>query len=385
MEFGIDEAFIVKTLQDLVRIDSVNPGLVPEGAGEAEIADYIADTLRRCHLEPIVYELKPGRYNVAAVLKGKGSGRSLMLNGHMDTVGVEGMADPFSAEIRSGRLYGRGAQDMKGSLAAMIAVFKTLIDSKIQLGGDLILAAVADEEYNSIGTEALIKHHRPDAAIVAEPTDLNLCLAHRGFAVFEFETKGRAAHGGRYQEGIDANLRMGRILAELERLSLNLLKRKGHPLLGPPSLHVPLIRGGSGLFVYSDNCKISVERRTIPGESREILLREMEEIIARLSQEDKSFQARVRPVFHRNAYEVSPDAEIVKLVTETASRVLGKPPKTIGHHWWEDSALLAESGAETVIIGPRGAGLHTHEEWVDIASVVDLTKILIRTAVLYCK
>jgi acetylornithine deacetylase len=302
----------------------------------------------------------------------------------MDTVGIEGMTDPFSAEIRNGKLFGRGAQDMKGSIAAMLSAVRALTEGGIQLKGDLIFAAVADEEYGSIGTEALVKSHNPDAAIVTEPTNLHLCLAHRGFCVFEVETKGRAAHGSSYREGIDANLHMGRILAELEKLSQNLLDREKHPLLGPPSLHVPLIKGGTELFIYSDECKISVERRTLPGETLERLLHEMETIIARLTDEDKRFNAHLKTVIHRNAYEISPDAEIVKTVTEVVSRVLGRTPDYIGHHWWEDSALIAEAGTETVIIGPRGEGLHSHEEWVDIQSVVDLATILAETAIRFC-
>lgn len=384
MGFEIDGDFLVKTLVDLVRINSINPGLVPDGPGEAEIGPYVAEALRKCHVEPQIVELEPGRFNVIAVLKGSGGGRSLMLNAHMDTVGIEGMTDPFSAEIRDGKLFGRGAQDMKGSIAAMLSTVKALTEGSIQLKGDLIFAAVADEEYRSIGTEALVKYHKPDAAIVTEPTNLNVCLAHRGFCVFEVETRGRAAHGSRYGEGIDANLHMGRILTELEKLSRNLLGREKHPLLGPPSLHVPLINGGTELFIYSDECKISVERRTLPGETLEHLLHEMETIISRLADEDKTFNGRLKTVIHRNAYEISPDAKIVKTVTETVSRVLGRTPKYIGHHWWEDSALIAQAGTETVIIGPRGDGLHSHEEWVDIQSVVDLATILAQTAVRYC-
>ena len=384
MAYSIDRDFLVDTLRGLVRIDSVNPGLVPEGAGEKAIAKYIGDILRSCSIEPDITEIEPGRFNVVACLKGSDSGRSLMLTGHMDTVGVEGMDDPFSAEVRDGKVYGRGAQDMKGGLAGILAALKTIVDNGIRLKGDLIFAAVADEEYGSIGTEALVKRHKPDAAIVAEPTGLDVCLAHKGFSVFEFETKGRVAHGGRYQDGIDANLHMGRILGELERLSQNLMKGEKHPLLGPPSLHVPLIKGGSELFVYSDRCTISVERRTLPGEDQHVLLDEMEEIVSRLSQDDDTFDGHVKPVMHRHAYEISQDADFVKLVTEITSQVIGRPPAFIGHDWWEDSALIAEGGTETVIIGPRGAGLHTHKEWVDIQSVVDLATILLQTAIRFC-
>jgi len=384
MEFDIDQNFLVKTLADLVRIDSINPGLVPEGGGEKEIAGYIAEALQKCRLEPEMQELEPGRFNVVAVLKGGGDGPSLMLNGHMDTVGIEGMTQPYSAEICDGKLYGRGAQDMKGGLAAMLASVKALMDCDFQPKGDLIFAAVADEEFKSIGTEALVRSYKPDAAIVTEPTSLDVCLAHRGFAVFDIETIGRAAHGSRYQDGVDANLHMGRILAELDKHAQDLLNEEKHPLLGPPSLHVPLIKGGTELFIYSDQCKVSVERRTLPGEAYGKLQKEMEDIVSRLADEDDTFNARVESGIHRNPYEISSDAEIVRLVTKITTQIIGRAPSFIGHHWWEDSALIAEGGAETVIIGPKGAGLHSHEEWVDIQSVVDLASILTHTAIRYC-
>jgi acetylornithine deacetylase len=384
MKFAIDQDFITGTLQRLVQINSVNPGLVPGNPGEYKIGSYITEVLKTIGLEPQIHEIKPERVNVVATLKGSGGGRSLMLNGHMDTVGVQGMEAPFSGEIKNGRVYGRGAQDMKGGLTGILAAFKALLDGGVRLKGDLVFAAVADEEYSSIGTEALVQTNKTDAAIVAEPTGLDICLAHRGFCLFEFETIGRAAHGSSYQDGIDANIHMGRILKELDKLSQALLNFPGHPLLGPPSLHVPVIKGGSELFTYSDKCKISVERRTLPGEVRDDILKEMHTILSRLSANDRKFQASVEPVLYRNAYEISPDSEIVKLITKTTEQALGRPPGHVGHYWWEDSALLAEQGIETAIFGPKGEGIHSHEEWVDIQSVVDFAQILTHIAFQYC-
>ena len=384
MNFTIDRKFLTETLQKLVQINSVNPGLVPGNPGEYEIGAYITEVLRRIGLDPQFQEVKPDRVNVVATLKGSGGGRSLMVNGHTDTVGVEGMEQPFSGKIQDGRVYGRGAHDMKGSIAGMLTALKALVDADIQLRGNLVFAAVADEEYRSIGTEALVQAVTTDAAIVTEPTGLDICLAHRGFGLFEFETRGRAAHGSRYNNGIDANIHMGRILRELDSLSQDLLKAPGHPLLGPPSLHVPIIKGGSELFIYSDRCKIAVERRTIPGETHENIKKEMETILLRLSAHDRKFHATVTPILFRNAYEISPDSELVKLVSQTATQRLGKNPGHIGHHWWEDSALLAESGIETVVFGPKGEGLHSPEEWVDIQSVADFADILTHIAIQFC-
>ncbi len=384
MGISIDQDYCVETLKELVLINSINPELVPDGPGEIQIADYIAEELTKCGLEPRIYQLKSKRCNAVAVLKGSGGGPSLMFNGHMDTVGVEGMRDPFSAEIRDGKLYGRGAQDMKGSLAAMLATFKALTDSKVQLKGDLVFAAVADEEHGSIGTEAVIQKYRTDAAIVTEPSGLDIGLAHRGFYVFEITTRGFATHGSLYQEGIDANMHMGRIMAELDHLSQALLRGKKHPLVGPPSLHVPLISGGQGLFIYSDNCTISVERRTLPGETHEEVMGEMSSILAKVGKEDKTFKPTLTEIMHRESYEIAHEAEIVQVLTEVASRLLNREPAFTGHQWWEDSALLGEAGIKTVIFGPKGAGAHSYEEWVDIQSVIDTATILTETAIRFC-
>jgi len=384
LKIKIDQNIITQTLVDLVRINSINPGLVPDQPGEAKIADYIAGSLKKIGLKPIFQKLRSGRKNVIAILHGSRNGKSLLLNGHMDTVGVKGMTDPFSTQIKHGKLYGRGAQDMKGGIAAMLGMMKALVETSTQLKGDIIFTAVADEEFESIGTEALVREYKTDAAIVTEPTNLDICLAHKGFTVFEIETEGKAAHGGSYDQGVDANLFMGRVLSELDKLSQRLNKTSKHSLLGPPSLHVPLVKGGSELFIYSDQCKISVERRTLPGENIDKVIKEIESILSQLSENDDKFKASFRTVVYRNSYEISPEAPIVKLVTQATTKTLGNSPNFIGHNWWEDSALLAEAGMETVILGPVGDGIHTNEEWVDIQSVVDLSKILTQVAIDFC-
>ena len=219
MTFSIDERYLNQSTQKLVQINSINPLLSPEGKGEGEISAYVADSLNALCLDVKRSEIAPGRFNVVGTLKGSGGGRSLLLNAHMDTVGVDGMTiNPFGGELKDGRIYGRGSQDMKASLAAMMATAKALVDVGITLKGDLHITGVADEEYGSLGTEALVQEVSADAAIVTEPTDMHLCRAHRGFIWFDIETFGRAAHGSRYSEGIDANMRMGRVLAELDKL-----------------------------------------------------------------------------------------------------------------------------------------------------------------------
>jgi acetylornithine deacetylase len=380
-----DRAFMVRTLTEMVRINSVNPSVAPGGAGEAEIAAYIAKTLAAIGLEAETFDSAPGRTTAVGTLRGTGGGRSLMLNGHTDTVGVEGMANPFSGEIRDGRVYGRGAHDMKGSLAACLGAAKMLAGAGTALRGDLIVAAVADEEYGSLGTAELVTRCRPDAAIVAEPTNMQVCLAHKGYIWIEVETTGRAAHGSRFTEGIDAVMRMGRFLAELDRLERALREGPAHPLVGPPSLHAAMIDGGTGLSTYADRCRLKIERRTVPGETVDAVVDEIRSIANRLAAEDRSFSATVRPFFSREPFEVSPDAGIVQTLRGAASAVLGQAPALVGDTPWMDAALLAAAGVETVVMGPRGAGEHSAVEWADIESVVQMAEILARTAVTYCK
>lgn len=386
MSFEIDQDYVLKTLVDLVHINSVNPSLSPDGKGEAEIGAYVADALNDIGLSVTIYEIKPSRVNIVGTLKGSGSGKSILLNAHMDTVGVEGMViDPFGAEIREeGRLFGRGAQDMKGSLAAMMGAAKALTDSGAKLAGDLLITAVADEEHASMGADDLIKHVTADAAIVTEPTDLTLCRAHRGFIWYDVETFGVAAHGSRFQEGIDANMRMGRFLAKLDELEKELRQREPHPLVGPPSLHAARLLGGSEVSIYAAHCLLQIERRTTPGEVETQVTRELQNIIDQLSKDDPSFKASIKAAFQRDPFEIQSKACIVEAIQASITKIRGKTPVHTGQSFWTDAAILASAGMETALIGPIGGGLHSKEEWVDIQSVIDLAQILTETTINYC-
>ena len=385
MPLNIDREYLIQTLADLIGINSINPQLVPGGRGEAEIAAYIAEALRRLNLQVIMHEPEAGRVSVVGRLQGKGSGRALMLNGHLDTVGVEGMPEPFAATIRNGKMYGRGAYDMKGSLAACMTALKALVDSKAAFNGEVLLAAVADEEYFSLGTADIVSRYKVDGAIVTEATEMNLCRAHKGFVWLEVETFGRAAHGSRFDEGVDANMMMGRFLAALDKLEKDLRARSSHPLVGPPSLHAALLNGGSGLSTYAANCKLKIERRTIPGETEAQVVGELQKIIDQLTAADSNFKATVNALCTREPFEVAENAEIVRTVEKAAAQVRGISPRHIGQTFWMDSALLAAAGIETVVIGPIGAGAHADEEWVELQSLVDLAQILAETALEYCR
>ena len=387
MQSDIDPASLENVLADLVRIDSTNPALGTDktGAGEADIAAYVADAMHDIGLEVDSWEPAPGRPNVVGVLRGDGNGRSLMWNAHTDTVGVEGMDAPFEPTRRNGRLYGRGTQDMKGSLAAQLIAAQVLHDSDLSLAGDLVVAAVADEEHKSIGTEALVDRYDVDGAIVTEPTDLQLVRAHKGFVWIDIQTHGRAAHGSRPAEGIDANMHMGRVLTRLETLSRSLSRHEPHPLVGTPSLHAGQLRGGSAPSVYAAECHLRLERRTVPGESAGEAFGEVQTILDALSKEDDEFEAEAEIAFSRNPLETPGDASIATAVRESLSGVLDDAPSPdTGASFWTDAALLAEAGTETVVLGPIGAGLHTTEEWVDLASVAHLAEVLVHTARRYC-
>jgi acetylornithine deacetylase len=380
---AIDRQFLQRVLTNLVRINSVNPSLVPGAPGEAEIAAYVSSMLEDLGLEVQMLEPTAGRTSVVGRLPG-GAGRSLMLNAHYDTVGVEDMADPFSAEIRDGKLYGRGAYDMKGSLAAEIAAAKALVDAGVALGGDLLITAVADEEYASMGTADVLKHYQPDGAIVTEPTSLQLCLAHKGFMWLQVETVGRAAHGSRFDLGVDANMRMGRFLGELEKLEQDLQRRLPHHLVGPPSLHAATLKGGTELSMYAAQCRLGIERRTIPGETPEQVVGEIQQIVDRLAREDPTFVARLEKLLTRMPFEVDPQTPIVRAVEQAATRILGRAPRHVGATPWMDSALLSRAGVETVVFGPHGQGAHAAEEWVSLDSLSDLAATLVGAAMLYC-
>jgi acetylornithine deacetylase len=381
---AIDEASITETLRALVRINSVNPVLDPSGPGESEIAGFVAARLEGQGLEVAVHEPVAGRPSVVGRLAGTGGGRSLMLNAHYDTVGVQGMTDPFSGEIRDGRLYGRGAYDMKGSLAACIGALEALVRAGIRPRGDVLLAAVADEEHASLGTYDIAPRYPVDGAIVTEPTALDLVVAHKGFAWFEVVTHGRAAHGSKPELGIDANARMGRVLAALERLAERLRTGRRHPLLGSASLHAATLAGGTGLSTYAAECRLGIERRTIPGEADAAVEAEIRSLLEELHAEDPSFHATMRVLLTRPSFEARPGSPLAAVLAAETEAVRGEAPRVIGETPWMDSAVLAAAGADTVVFGPDGAGAHAAEEWVDLGSVTRLARILAGAVVAWC-
>jgi acetylornithine deacetylase/succinyl-diaminopimelate desuccinylase-like protein len=367
---------------DLVAIDSVNPDLVSGGAGEMEIARFIAGWLERRGVDARIDEVAPGRANVVGVARGRGGGRALLLNGHTDTVGHDGYEDPLNPRVEGDRLYGRGGFDMKGGTAA--ALWACAEAAQLGLAGDVIVAAVCDEEFASIGTQAIAGTVHADAAIVTEPTDLELCVAHKGFAWLEVEIAGRAAHGSQPQLGIDAIAKSGRILTGIEELGQRLAAGPGHALLGTGSLHASLIEGGQELSSYPERCLVQLERRTVPGEGAELVEEQVRALVAEAQRADPALRADVRTTLVRPPFEIGLDAEIVALVRAHAQRALGHVPPVIGWAAWMDSAILGEAGIPTVIFGPGGEGAHEVVEWVDLASVERCAEVLLAVARDFC-
>lgn len=375
--------YAVNLLRDLVAIDSVNPSLVPGGAGEAEIAEAVGAKMRAAGLDVEITEAAPGRPNTVGVLEGRSPGRSLMFCGHLDTVSVAGMEAPFDPVERDGRLYGRGSQDMKGGLAAMIGAARRLTNTGGLASGRLILAAVIDEEYASLGAEALVSRWHADAAVVTEPTDLVVAIGHKGFSWVEITTEGRAAHGSRARDGRDAILRMGRVLSRLESLDRELQARPPHPVLGTASLHASMVSGGRELSTYPDRCVLQMERRTISGEPVETALDEVENILQELRQQDREFDGSARFMFGRPPYELPAQHELAQGLQAAVSSV-GRTTSLGGMSFWTDAAILGRAGIPSVVFGPGGAGLHGLEEYVRVDEVLACQDALVKLTRAFC-
>ncbi len=373
----------VSLLRDLVAIDSVNPSLVTGAAGEGEIGRAIEAHLRRIGADVVRQPVEGDRANIIGVLEGRRPGRSLMLCGHIDTVGVQGMDAPFTPAERDGRLYGRGAQDMKGGVAAMIDAARVTAQEGLA-AGRLIVAAVVDEEYESLGADALVREWKADAGVVTEPTDLQIAVAHKGFAWFDVETRGRAAHGSRPAEGRDAILYMGRFLAALEALDRRLQSSDPHRLLGTASLHASIIAGGREWSSYPDRCTLKMERRTIPSETVQIVWQELDEMLAGLRAADASFDADLRMVFSRPPYELPEGHPVAEATGGAVQRVTGRPATFGGMSFWTDAAVLGEAGTPSVLFGPGGAGLHSTEEYVVIKDVIACRDVLVELSRAWC-
>ncbi len=373
----------VALLAKLVAIPSVNPDLVPGGSGEAAIADYIVGWFKAHGLEVHRLERHPGRPSIVGVARGAGGGRSLMFNGHVDTVTLAGYdGDPLIPVVADGKLFGRGSFDMKCGVAAMmVAAVRARAEGA---AGDILVACVADEEYASFGTEEVVQHFRADAAIVTEPSHLQLTVAHKGFVWFDVLVEGKAAHGSRPELGVDAIAKAGKFLVALEELDFGLRARPGHPILGSGSVHASVISGGEELSSYPARCLIRLERRTIPGETAQSTEAELQAIIDRIAAIDPAFRATVTRGLARPPFEIGRDEPIVETLHAATKARLGTAPAWRGEPFWTDCAILQQAGIPSVMFGADGGGAHAATEWVSLSSVEALADILTETALQFC-
>jgi acetylornithine deacetylase len=372
---AISRGDAVALARELIQIDSRNPTLAPGAPGEAACAQTLASALRDWGFEVRLQEVVPGRPNVIASI-GPADAPALMLNGHLDVVGVEGMVHPpFDAELRDDLIYGRGSADMKGGIAAMCAA--AALGSAAAARRRIVVAAVVDEEWESLGMRALIADGvRADAAIVTEPTRLAICPAHRGFVWIDVELTGRAAHGSRYDIGVDAITHAGLLLAELDRLERTRESAARHPLLDRGSLHASTINGGVGMSTYPESCRLSIERRTLPGESADAALHEITQACERVRALDPRFDARVTLTTAQLPSDVPVNAPVVERL-RSALEQENVPARIEGLSAWTDAALLNEAGIPAICFGPGDIALaHAAEESVPVKEIVTATRVL---------
>jgi acetylornithine deacetylase len=381
-----ERAFVTDLLEQMVETNSINPTL-GRGPGEFAMSNLIYDRLTSISgLELRRQPVSDGRSNVIAILRGSGGGKSLMLNGHTDTVGIEGMTiEPFRPFVENGRLHGRGACDMKGALAAMIWAVKSLAESGTRLRGDLLFTAVVDEEYKSIGIKKLVEEYRADAAIVGEPTEMKVAIAHKGFVWIEVEVKGRATHGSVPEKGIDAIAQTAKVVSRLEKLQERLGGRV-HPLLGSAKIHNSTIEGGTDWSIIPDHCLLRLERRTLPGESAASAMGEIEEILESIKHETSDFNATVRSPYDMPPLETDPEVEIVQVLRKALVEVRGTEDPVIGVPYWTDGAILSKlASIPTCIFGPGEIGIaHSADEYVNLKDVLDLANVYRAVAQRFC-
>ncbi|KAF3037878.1 hypothetical protein E8E11_005104 [Didymella keratinophila] len=367
----------VELTQILTRINSSNPDLSEAaGAGETAIANYINAWLQHRGMESHWIEAQPGRPSVVGVLRGSGSGKSLMINGHIDTVSLSThtSGDPLSGELKDGRIYGRGCLDMKAGIAAGMAAMARIASSGSRPEGDVILAAVSDEEKLSKGTEAVLTAGwKADAALVTEPTSQDIVTSHKGFVWFEIDVLGVAAHGS-LQEGVDAILLAGYLQTALLDYARTM---PWDPRLGQASLHGGRIVGGEEPSSYPAFCTLTIEFSTVPTQSSKSLAADLDNLLSSIARKIPQFRYNTpRITFSRPPSGLADENAFVQTFISSVSRTLGDTPAPAGRGFWCDAGLLNEAGIPSIVFGPKGEGLHAEEEWVSASSIHDVTDVL---------
>ena len=365
---------IITLLSELVQINSVNRTL-SDGPGEREIAEFIVQNLKSQKLDAEIQTVGDNQNNIVAIIPGKKRNRSLLLNAHLDTVGVDGMNEPFTLRREGDRLYGRGTYDMKGSVAIMLLLADYFTQHPPPL--DILLTLVSDEEDKSTGMEYLVANWLPQVSpapiggIFLEPTEENIGVCHKGFTWYELEVTGKASHGSRPEQGIDAILPLRSALEELSNIQAELSGRNPDPLLGNASIHSSIIKGGSELSVIPSQSCLQWERRSLPDESPRDLHYEMERIIQAVNNHAGDHTAKGREFFVRPPYRVPDDAKILERLQKVTPQ-----SKLVGLSFWADSALAGAIGIPSVLFGPIGHGAHAVDEWVSLGSLINVYEIL---------
>jgi len=377
------ESELVWLLRQLIEVDSSNPDLGSTGRGEAAVADVITSWLAPRGCEIARLEATPGRPSIVAIWAGTGGGRSLMLNGHIDTVSLDSYeGDGLAPVIRDGAMFGRGSYDMKSGIAAMMVAASSAAARPHR--GDIMLALVADEEFESAGTIEVLRSFSADGAIVVEPSNGEVTLAHRGLVWLDVIITGLAAHGSRPDLGRDAIVQAGRFLARLGDLAHDLASRPEHPFLGAANVHASLVRGGVEMSSYPAECTIGIEWRTLPGQDVDTVVAEIDALLVAVSAEHPGFSYRIVPGLTEPPFEADRSSAVVQSVLANVERVTGRPPVLRGEPFWTDCALLAAAGIPSVLFGVTGGGAHAASEWVDLASVETVARVLEGTIDDFC-
>lgn len=389
----ISEEEIICLLGDLVAQPSYY-GLPNQETGVAEqIKAYFDDH----EIEAEIQHVTDGRSNVIAVLKGTGNGKTLLLTGHTDTVPPYDMSgDPFQMVHRDGKLYGRGVVDMKGALACMMTAMAAIKKSGVQLSGDIVFAGVIDEEDKSEGTRALLKSGlKADGAVVGEPSNLEICIGHRGLEWFEFEFIGKTVHGGKQKEGINAIEKAARFMNRLECELLPKIEKRKHPCVGSSSMNYGKISGGTQPSTVAGQCTLQIDRRWIPGEDYKDIVAEYQKILDRMKEEDPKFSAKMKVMdvslmedgIVHEAMEIEPGHELVRITEEAIERVMKKKAVLTSFPAWTDGGLLSSYGKiPTIVLGPGDLeSAHSASESIEISQLVPAAFIYAEIALQFCK
>ncbi len=371
----VKKADAVKFCQELVRIKSVNPP-----GDELQVAKYVASVLKGVGLKVELIKHSAARSSVLARLKGSGRKPGLLFNGHLDTVPVgleKWIHDPFEGVVSGGKVWGRGSADMKGGVAALLVLSKAMAEARMPLQGDLIIAATAGEEIDSLGATAVAA--RSDigpvqAVVIPEPSYNDVFVAEKGALWLELTTQGKTAHGSMPEMGRNAIMMMVSLVNELGKMSF---PYQEHPLLGGFSQSINTITGGVKTNVVPDQCAVTVDMRTVPGQDHGVLLKQIEGLMGGLSQRIPDFKASVRMTNDRAPVETSPDEPVVQAFADVVAEVAGERPVPKGVRYYTDAvALVPALKAPMIICGPGDAKMaHQPNEHVEISKLVQAAQI----------